>query len=427
MKAKSIFLSLLLAVVMLQGCGSKSSSSSSSTTNGSVRLINATAAYASLDLITSGSTLATAVATGGASVYAGITPATYTFSLDISGSGVPAAQQTLLISSGVNYALVAHTVRGQLQLEQLTEMEPAPASGDGKIRVSNLALQDTGAVDVYMTGSGGTLAGASVLVTNFSTSGYFEVPQGTYHIWVTGVGNKADLRLDLPSVAIANQQIQTLVLTSTKGGALVDGWLVTQAAAVIQQANASARIRVAANISASGTISATANGVALDSSTLMSPAVDAYVLVPAGPMSMSVVVSGTTVNVPNLTAAPGADLTLLAVGTVAAPQFVLLSDDNTLPLGGKAKLRLVNGVNGLPSPGNVALTVDANLVAQNVLPGTASTAATIATTGNVSSLQVSAQGNAAQSFALTLQSQEVYSVFMLGDNAALLGIVRADR
>jgi hypothetical protein len=427
MKAKSIFLSLLLAVVMLQGCGSKSSSSSSSTTNGSVRLINATAAYASLDLITSGSTLATAVATGGASVYAGITPATYTFSLDISGSGVPAAQQTLLISSGVNYALVAHTVRGQLQLEQLTEMEPAPASGDGKIRVSNLALQDTGAVDVYMTGSGGTLAGASVLVTNFSTSGYFEVPQGTYHIWVTGVGNKADLRLDLPSVAIANQQIQTLVLTSTKGGALVDGWLVTQAAAVIQQANASARIRVAANISASGTISATANGVALDSSTLMSPAVDAYVLVPAGPVSMSVVVSGTTVNVPNLTAAPGADLTLLAVGTVAAPQFVLLSDDNTLPLGGKAKLRLVNGVNGLPSPGNVALTVDANLVAQNVLPGTASTAATIATTGNVSSLQVSAQGNAAQSFALTLQSQEVYSVFMLGDNAALLGIVRADR
>jgi hypothetical protein len=428
MKAKSIFLSLLLAVVMLQGCGSKSSSSSSSVTNGSVRLVNATTAYASLDLITSGTTFASAVATGSASAYASITPATYTFSLDVSGSGIPAAQQTLLISSGVNYALVAHTVRGQLQLEQLTEMEPAPASGDGKIRVSNLALQDTGAVDVYMTGSGGTLASTSALVTNFSTSGYFEVPQGTYHIWVTGVGNKADLRLDLPSVAIANQQIQTLVLTSTTGGALVDGWLVSQAGAVIQQANASARIRVAANISASGTISATANSVALDSSTLMSPAVDSYVLVPAGPLSLSVVVSGTTVNVPSLTAAPGADLTLLAVGTVAAPKFVLLSDDNTLPLGGKAKLRLVNGVNGLASPGNVAFTVDANLVAQNVLPGTASTAATIATTGNPSSLQVSVQGNPPPpQSSLTLQSQGVYSVFELGDNAALVGIVRADR
>lgn len=429
MKSKRIFLSLLLAVIMLQGCGSKGSSGSSSA-NGTVRLVNGATAYASLDLISSGTTLASAVATGSASAYAGIIPGTDTFSLDVSGSGTPTAQRALLIASGVNYALVAHTVGGQLQLAQFTEIELAPASGDGKIRVSNLALQDTGAVDVYMTGSGGTLASAPALVTNVSTSGYFEVPQGTYHLWVTGVGNKADLRLDLPSVAIANQQIQTLVLTSTKGGALVDAWLVTQAGAVIQQANASARIRVAANIAASGTISATANGVALDSSTLMSPAVDSYALVPAGPLSVSAMVGGVAVDVPNLTALPGEDRTLLAVGTVASPQFFLLNDDNTLPIGGKAKLRLVNGVNGLLSPGNVALTADANLIAQNVLPGTASTAATIAATGNPSSLQVNVQGNANPPSipALTLQSQGVYSVFVLGDNAVgIVNIVRADR
>lgn len=419
---------LLLPLILLQGCGSKNSGGSTASPNGSVRLVNLASAYPSLDMVASGSTLASAVATSSASTPAAIAPATYTFSLDVAGSGTPIAQSSVLISSGVAYALVAHAVSGQLQVAVLTEIESAPAVGDGKIRVSNLALQDTGSVDVYMAGSGASLATASALVTNASTSGFFEVPQGTYHIWVTGPGNKADLRLDLPSVAIGNQQIQTLVLASTSGGVLVNGWLVTQQAAVVAQPNASARIRVAANITASGSVLATANGVALDSSPLVSPGVDTYVPVPAGALSMSVVIDGATINVPNLNAAPGADLTLLVVGPDTSPQFFLLNDDNTLPVGGKAKLRLVNGVNGRAS--NISLTSDANLVAQNVAFGTASTAAPISITGNISQLQVNSAGNVALfNYPITLQSQGVYSVFMLGDNSAppLAGIVRADR
>jgi hypothetical protein len=283
-----------------------------------------------------------------------------------------------------------------------------------------------------MTGKDGNLANASALVTNVSTSGYFEIPAGTYHIWVTGVGNKADLRLDLPSVVISNQQVQTLILTATTGGVLVDGWLVTQQAAVIAQTNASARVRVAANIAANGSIAVTANGVPLDSSTLVSPAVDSYALVPAGALSTSVVVGGAT-STPNLpAAAAGADYTLLVTGTAAVPQFFLLSDDNRLPIGGRAKLRLINGVNGLP--GNISLTADANLVAQNVALGTASAAATIATTGNVSQLQVYKPGTAplfpvdGNGVPLTLLSQGVYSVFMLNDATAVpVAIVRTDR
>jgi len=428
MKTIGVVLSLLLASALLQGC-SKSGGSSGSVSAGSVRLVNATTSIASLDMTAPGATvLATAVATGSAGSYAALGPGTFPLSLNISGSGTPLAQQSVLISSGVTYALVAHISAGQLQVTALTENELAPASGDGKIRLSNLAVQDTGGVDVYLTASGGTLSNASPLVTNLGTaSGYFEVPKGTYQIWVTGAGNKADVRLSLPSVVISDQQVLTLVLTATTGGVLVDGWLVTQAGTVSVQTNTSARIRVAANVAAFGTVVATANGVTLDPSTLVSPAVDSYALVPAGALSMSVLVNGATFSVPNLNAAAGADLTLLANGTAAAPKFFLLSDDNRLPLGGKAKLRLVNGANGLPSPGNSALAADANLVAQNVVPGTASSAATVAATGNVSQLQVSAQGNTAQSFPLTLQSQGVYSVFLLGDNGALAGIVRADR
>jgi hypothetical protein len=436
-KTIRIFLSLLLSLAILQGCGSKGSSSDSGPAGASARLVNATSAFASLDMISSGVTLASAVATGSASSYAAVTAGAFPVTLELAGSGTPSAQTNLFFSSGVLYALVAHTQGGQLQLTALTEIEPAPASGDGKIRLSNLAQQDTGSVDVYVTGHGGDLSNASPLVANLSgTSGYSEIAAGTYDIWVTGVSNKADLRLKILSVVISNQQVLTLILTATTGGVLVDGWLVTQQVAslgaVSAQKNVSARVRVAANIAAGVTVVATANAgtpnaVPLDSSTLVSPAVDTYALVPAGALTTSVVINGAAFPF-NLNAVAGADLTLLAVGTAAAPQFFLLSDDNRLPLNGLAKLRLVNGVNG--PEGNLSLTADANLMASNVAFGTASTASTFTTTGNISQLQVNSAGNVlvGGTYPITLQSQGVYSVFMLGSNgAATAEIVRADR
>ncbi len=420
-----IFLSLFLSLALLQGCG-KSGSNNSTPTNGSVRLVNAALAYPSLDMNVPGSALATAVATGSASTAVAIAPGTYPISLAATGSGNPLSQQSLLVYAGVPYALVAHTEGGQLKLTALTENQAAPAAGDGSIRISNLALQDAGGVDVYMAASGGTLANASAMVSNLGVaSGYYEIPQGTYQVWVTGVGNKADVRLYLPAVVIGNQQVVTLVLTATTGGVLVDGWLVTQGAAVSAQTNTSARIRLAANFNPPlGTIVATVNGVQLDASTLVSPAVDTYALVPAGALTASVVVDGAP-STPTLPAvAAGGDYTLLVAGT-SSPTFNLISDNNALPVGGMAKLRLVNGVNGAS---NFSLSADATLVAQSVAFGTASTPATLATTGNPSSLQVTPTPNApATPYSLTLQSQGVYSVFMLGTAGASTEIVRADR
>ena len=430
MKTK-IFLSLLLSLVLLQGCG-KSSSNNNTPTNGSVRLVNATLAYPSLDMTVPGSTLASAVTTGSASTAVAIAPGTYSVSLAATGTGNPLSQQSLLVYSGVPYALVAHTEGGQLKLTALTEDQAAPAAGDGSIRISNLALQDAGGVDVYMAASGGTLANASAMVTNLGiASGYYEIPQGTYQVWVTGVGNKADVRLYLPAVVVSNQQVLTLVLTATTGGVLVDGWLVTQGAAVSAQTNTSARIRVASNVAGLTSVLATANGVQLDGTTQISPQLDSYAVIPSGPVTMSVVVGGATFTPTVPAATAGADYTLLVAGTAAAPTFNLIADNNALPVGGMAKLRLVNGFNGA---GNFSLTADANLVAQNVAFGTASTPATLASTGNASTLQVTPPFTPAltwlPSSSITLQSQGVYSVFVLGGTTAPdvpTAILRADR
>ena len=428
MKKITIFLSLLLALILLQGCKGSSSSSTSVSAQSTVRLVNATTGtgYASLDMISSGATLASGVATGSASSYATISSGVSTFTLERGGSGTPSAQTNLSLTSGMDYSLVAYTRSQQLQVTAFSDDEPAPASGDGKIRVSNLSL-DAGNVDVYMTGNGGDLSNASPLTTNLAgTTGYFETINGTYHIWVTGAGNKTDLRLDIPSIVLSDQQVLTVILTSTAGGVLVDGWLVTQKGAVSAQKNVSARVRVAANIAANGSISATANGVSLNSSTLISPALGSYALVPAGALSMSAVVNGNTFNVGNLNAAAGGDLTLLAVGDGASPQFFLLSDDNTLPLSGMAKLRLVNGVNGLAD--NISLTADYNVLVHDVAPGTVSAAASV-NSGTISRLEVnSSYANTSLYLAtnVNLQLLGVYSVFMLGNNTAPVGILRRD-
>ena len=91
-------------------------------------------------------------------------------------------------------------------------------------------------------------------------------------IRVTGSGDKTDLRLDLPAVTLADQQITTLVLTATPGGVLVHGLSIDQQGGVTARRNPSARVRLVAGANANGSVAATANGVTL-SSALQSPAI----------------------------------------------------------------------------------------------------------------------------------------------------------
>lgn len=417
-----ILLPLLLALAMLQGCKSSSNNSTSTPNPSAVRLVNATTNYQSLDLTSSGTVYASAVAYGSASNYANIASGSSPFTLNVGGSSTTLAQMSLSLSPSVSYTLVAYATAGQqLQVASFADNQVAPASGNGEIRVLNLS-PDAGSVDVYMGGAGSTLSTASAL----STSGYSQITAGTYHIWVTGAGNKTDLRLDLPSIVISDQQVLSLILTGTTGGVLVNALLVTQSGAVSAQQNGSARVRLVANIAANGSITATANGVSV-ASNLRSPVVGSYTVVPAGVLSMTVAVNGNNVTVGSLNAAAGADLTLLAVGNATSPQFYLLNDDNRLPDSGMAKLRLANGVNGLGN--NIALAADYSPLANDVAPGTVSAAASV-NSGTIFRLEVSSsQANTSLYLAtdVSLQSPGVYSLFMLGDNAAPVGVLKRDR
>jgi hypothetical protein len=428
-KQISIFLPLLMILTLLQGCFGGGGSAAVGTTN-TVRLVNGTSS--TLSLVTGGTQLATSVAPGTASANATITSGAYPIALV--ASGVPSAETNFSFAATVPYTLVAYTSDQSLHLVQFIDNEPAPLAGDGQIRIADLSA-DAGNLDVYMapvsalsdtyspTAASPALQAATLLAQNVSgTTLYNEVLANNYHLWVTGAGNITDLRLDIPSVTIANQQILTLVLTSTTGGGLVDGLLVTQQGAVLAQQNANARIRIAANTTNPIT-SATAGAAAVSligSSTSFNSAVGSYILVQAG--STAITINGSAASCTPVTT-HGEDLTLLLTGANACNPLV---DDNTRPTSGYAKLRLVNGVNGGSA---YSLAYNGVLVAQNIAFGTAS----VPTLNNqgivnsgISASLVATPNVSAIITPVNLTSQGVYSLFLLGTSGTPTGSLIQD-
>jgi hypothetical protein len=143
-------------------------------------------------------------------------------------------------------------------------------------------------------------------------------------------------------------------------------------------------------------------------------------------------INGTDVSPSGLTAAPGADLTLLVLGSAAAPQVALISDDNSPALtSGYVKLRLINGVNGL----NSALTLQANngvlTKSSNIAFGTAGDATQVinSTTASPTPLEVDSATSSSALYTgnVALLTPGVYTLFMLGDAATPSAVLRLDR
>jgi len=420
-------LAVLLAALLHTACGGSSDDDGGGTSQ--VRLVNATTDYASLDLYADDAPGSKDTASFTAGNYVPLASGTRALALRRSGSATTVSTSSRPLSAGAYQTLVAYGTENALRTAYMTDGEAAPGGGKAKLRVLNAGI-DAGSLDTYVFPADAPLAEQVPSVASQqpeTLSLYREFAQGSYRVVVTAPGSKTDVRLDLPAVALADQQIATLVLTTTPGGVLVHGLLVNQRGEVAAKKNPLARIRLVAGSTAGGTVSAKANGVTL-SVGVASPAIVPYVTVPAGALAGELRVNGgAAVALPGFTAQPGADLTLLVSGTPAAPTTTFLQDNNKPPATGNAKLRVAHGVNGLA--GNVTLTADYGLVANDIPFGTASAAASLAT-GNAYRLEVTSPAATSRLYLNTeasLQSARIYTVFMLGDAAAPVGTLVRDR
>ncbi len=403
----------LSATAFLTACGGGGGGSS----DAQMRLLNATRSYSALTLSVDDKKINTGVAYATAGEYATVkTGATATKVLtEPVGTSIIASAPTL--TGGSNYTLISFGFAGAVGTRLLEEVEAAPAANSAKLLVLNLA-PDAGALDIYVTSATDDINAASALTSNLqggTGSGYIQLNSGTFRVRVTGYNKRADLRLDIPAVTLDSASVNTLILTSSDGGVLVNGITMVQKGAVKNFPNTQSRVRTVAALANNATVSTTLNGQAMLSGAI-SPLISDYVTTASGASILSAQVNGAPVALPPPTLAAGGDYTLLVWGSAAAPQVSVLTDDNRLPtVNGNVKVRLVNALTGLSS----SLNVDFSTLASNVGSGLASTSASIVSTAT-SQVDVTVPTSATPIYtnsALALPANTVWTFFAVPTTA----------
>ncbi len=366
----------LSATALLTACGGSGKSGSQT----QVRLLNATRSYAQLDLSVSDKTINSKVGYASVGDYGTVDTGSTATKVLTSDVGTSVSATTPTLSSGSNYTFITYGFAGAIRTTLLQEAETVPDTGKAKLLVLNLA-PDAGALDVYVTTATDTIDTATALTTNLqggAGSGYIQINSGTFRVRITGYNKRADLRLDIPAVTLDSASVNTLVLTSSDGGVLVNGISVVQKGAVKNFANTQSRVRTVAALTNGGTVGTSINGQQMFSSAI-SPLISDYVTTSSGASTLNVLVGGVAYpfNAPTLTA--GKDTTLLVWGDASAPKMSVIDDDNRLPtVSGNVKIRLVNAL--AAQTAGVSVNVDFSAIASNVLPGTASTPNSISST-----------------------------------------------
>ena len=417
----------LVAALALAACGGGSLSFD----EGQLRLVNMASSVGDLDLFADGDAVVTGVAPFTGSGYADLEEDTYSLELRESGDAATLLTTSTTLSRKKHQTVVAYSNGGTLAATVLDDEEGEPGKDKAKLRIFNTAASDP--VDVYLiTGACSTLETSAAAPTTSAVTGlqsaYSELASSAtaYHLCVTTAGDRSDVRLDIPSFTLTEKRIVTVILAPGAGGTLLNAVVLDQQDAATPALNPSARVRVAASVAPSLPVTVAVNGTTVASG-LTSPNVGPYIIVPAGPVSVSVNGADIAPEKP-LTAAPGADVTVLLTGST--PTVTLLADDNT-PSSSTArpvKLRVVNGLNGLP--GTATLTLNNVVVGSGAAPGAASGYTLVAASAGLARLEARV-GTVQVYFAptATLESGRVYTLFLLGDASAApnTGILVPDR
>ena len=415
------------ALLLLSGCNFDGN-------NGNIRLVNASTDYSSLGVYVDNNPDISGVNSLAVSGYSQLSPDTnHTFSFTTAGVGPANALATITQSlPGQSHrTFVAYGDTGQFATPLvIDEDQKAPAGGSSSVEILNTAV-DAGPVDVYLTPSGGgvSLNDTSATFSDVQTgtaSSFQTIMSGSYELRVTATGSKTDLRLDLPSVTFNSGQVASVIIAGTQGGVLVHALILPQQGALVADTNPDARVRTAVGLSTGTSVTTTVGGVAILAAAPVATIGD-YQLVPAGSQAGTVNVDGTSVTLPTLSFTGGADYTLLLWTNASGTQATLLPDSNRLPPSGDANVRLINAMSGLGDP--LSLTINFEPAASSIALGNASTYSQVpaSTTAALAVTDASTSASISSQSAVTLNTQDVYTLFVFGSQASPVTTLRQDR
>ncbi|HSW84696.1 MAG TPA: DUF4397 domain-containing protein, partial [Usitatibacter sp.] len=335
--------SALIALGVLGGCkGSHNQNSAQA------RMLNAVVDAEPLNMNVDDSAKATGVALGSASSFTEITSGTRDVKIVSSTTQAVLLEKSLAFQDGTNDTVLVYGKRASMLASILTDETTVISSGHLRVRVVNLA-PDTGIVDVYIgAGDISTLPAAIPGAGAGNVTASAEISPGAAPVTITISGTQDVIFTSAPQTFTAGTYVTVIVVPSA-GGKLVSAILLTQGGGTTFLQNPIARVKAT---NAIGDSAAGYNFRADGAPVLLNvpfAASSTYINIASGNHTLQLEAS----NVPGTIAASltksldGAhDYSLVALGTSAAPQLTAITDDNSSPPTGLAKLRFINAMSG---------------------------------------------------------------------------------
>lgn len=423
------FLALILlaaAALGLAGCN-KGGHNQNST---DLRALNAVVDAEPLDILVADDVKFPALATNASSGFVNFTAGTLDTKVRSSTTQAVLVDTTLSYPSGVRSTLLVFGKRAGINTLQLAEDPGTPASGKVRVRVVGLS-PDVGQVDVYITpndiSSGPAVVGAA---SYGAATTPVEITAGSYKIIMTSAGTQ-EIVFQSPSTYTFNAGSNvTLLVMPSLGGRLVNAAVMEQgpSGAITFIANTQARVKAVNGITDATAINFKLAGATLFSNVPFTGA-SSYLTVANGAKTATIEASnvpGTTIASRSVTLDSSRDYTLLSLGTTASPSLVALTDDNTLPATGYAKVRFVNA---LADGGNVDVLVNFATQATGIARGAASAYYAI-TAGTNYTIGFATPGGTtllASISGVELDAPNVYTVYLFGTTAAAQAKLIRDR
>jgi hypothetical protein len=415
----------LAPLLLLAACGSSD--------NAAIRVLNVSEDYTGVNIYVGDTTdVATVsdVPTGNLSAYSGIATGSQTlyFTEGANTQSAPLSSETETFVKSEHRTYVTYGNSGEFAEYEINENEPAASGSNASVEVIDTA-NDAGPVDVYFSSSA-TLTGATPNFTDLSVgsaTAFTSIASGTYDLSVTGTGNNADVRLQVPSVTLKSGEVATVIITESAGGYLVNAYVLPQQGALTSELNPDSRVRVVSGLPSGSTVSATVGSTTLVTNAA-SNSIGTYQMVPAATDTVSVSVNGTPVSSPGQALAAGQDYTLLIYQGSSGVQENWLVDINRLPTSGDASVRLVHAMYGLADP--ISLAIDYVPALTDVSPGEASSYNSAIVASPTEVFAVTDATTSQQLFSqnpVALTSQGVYTVFMFGSASSATGVINEDR
>ena len=389
---KKSWLAAALAAAVVSGCHNGGHDQNST----QMRALNAVAGSEPLDVLIDDDAKITGLASGAASGFSEFDSGTRDTKVRSSTNQAILLDKSINYNSGAANTLVLLGPRTGVGTLLLADDATAPSSGHFKGRGVGLS-PDAGAVDIYITSGDVTNTVPTISgVTYTSVTDYTEGTPGSYRIIFTAAGSKDVLFQSAPQT-LSEGQIFSAAVFPSGGGKLVNAVLMFNGVGGTSTfiPNSLGRIKAINTIPDAGTLNFKAGTTTLFANVPFAGG-SSYVTLPAGSQTLGIEASnvpGSALATAAVTIDPARDYTALALGSVSSPTLAVFPDDNSFPSTGYAKLRFVNGANGIGAvDGFVNFAAQASAVAfgtgssySQLTPSTTYTI-TFATAGGVTTL-----------------------------------------